>query len=70
MPAFILYFLIKKGGLHALAKLWEIGDRQVWQITGQRLSSHSLTHLVVAMVTYLSVWGLVCGVPFEGIGEA
>jgi hypothetical protein len=44
--------------LYALSKLFEIADVQVFQLTGELLSGHTLKHVTAAVATYVILWSL------------
>jgi hypothetical protein len=44
--------------LYGIAKLFELHDREVYELTGHWVSGHTLKHLSAAAAVYLIVWSL------------
>jgi hypothetical protein len=46
------------GALYGLAKLCELQDREIYRLTGELISGHTLKHLLAAMALYVLLWAL------------
>ena len=46
------------GALYGLAKLCEFQDREIYRLTGELISGHTLKHLLAAIALYVLLWAL------------
>jgi hypothetical protein len=50
--------LLAAAALYGIAKLFELHDREIYELTGHWVSGHTLKHLSAAAAVYLIVWSL------------
>jgi hypothetical protein len=46
------------GALYGLAKVCELQDREIYRLTGEIISGHTLKHLLAAVALYVLLWAL------------
>lgn len=66
LPNRVILFVIL---LYALAKLFEVWDRQIFDLLDGWISGHSLKHLTAALATYIVVWILGTREPADQIDQ-